>query len=214
MEPATISLLASLFGNALPLIGGLTAESPEEQFEKAYEWLKKKTAAERQTMIQQALERGQIVSQNFQATLGETGVGSTGVGATARGLAHTLPGESASRVATEFDTYLRNAAMGAAPGLFGGGRWEKFLSGLGGSIAMGQNPVEDIIAGGLNLIFPQGAGATGGEGGAKAGAEVPGGDRFAATTRKSRNFKQGQAERRFESAARASLYGAVSPAAA
>jgi hypothetical protein len=158
MDPATISLISSLLGNAIPVGLGLLAgerPSPTEEFMQLLKTLRAESAPGRTAAASGAAARGAAIGQNFQAALGNAGLGSTGPGAIAHGLAGSYAGSEAANATSEFDQRLLESALSA---FSGGGfasrppRLNQFLAGLAPTIAGGQNPFEDIVSSALGLL--------------------------------------------------------------
>lgn len=147
MDPATLSMIASLIGKAAPFILGAFAdgqESPEAAFERIYALLQAKTASARSAAIRSATASGAALAQNFEVASSGAGA-STGVGAAARGMAQSYAGNVGAETALKYDTALASeAGQLASTGAFAKGpsRFDTFLGALAPMLAEGNNPFE------------------------------------------------------------------------
>lgn len=150
MDPATISLIASLLSQSIPAALGALAKpvSPEQRMRDIMAMLRRETMGSRQAFLGQATQAGQAAAQNFMAGAGASGLGATGMGAAAESIALSMPNSIASRANVDYDTNLTQMAMnGMASGQF---NWQpdpltRFLGAAAPVMAGGKNPFEAPI---------------------------------------------------------------------
>lgn len=144
MDPATLSLLASLFGTAAPAVLSLFSEpqDPLADFKRLLAEMRKESSGARSATVSSARARGTAIGQNFEAAIGRSGLGPSGVGALGRGVAASYAGGEAARASEAFDNELvaRAAELVSRGGFQTPNRLNAFLGGVAPMIAGGQNP--------------------------------------------------------------------------